>query len=409
MPETEGGIELVPRWFFPKSWTSTSKKQGKMSTTSDSGSEHSRLLPGGATSSGSHSSNPTPADDARARRFWKDLRQVAGFLLANLFKFAILGIVITLIVLVSIHGFSVFPRILEWFKSRSGWGGWGAYLGIYTAIVALFIPGVVFIMGAGFVFGFWRGLLAVWIGGSVGQALAFLLARYLLRDWVETFINNKWKKWKYIDAALEKDGWKLVLIMRMSPIIPYNLLNIAMATTSIHFLAFSVVSSIGIIFECCIFVYLGTIADGITSIVEGHAGKPKAIQWVLMGLSIFMGIVGAVFVSIMIRRAISNADDMSTLEARDGMERLSDAPEGGEGTVFTTVGNLSTLTPERNQSGSGPRWQHHIRNFPELSDAEAGLGGYMDNEKSSPRPVDLAGQPDVETTPLRIRKRTDSK
>ena len=71
MPETEGGIELVPRWFFPKSWTSTSKKQGKMSTTSDSGSEHSRLLPGGATSSGSHSSNPTPADDARARRFWK--------------------------------------------------------------------------------------------------------------------------------------------------------------------------------------------------------------------------------------------------------------------------------------------------------------------------------------------------
>jgi uncharacterized membrane protein YdjX (TVP38/TMEM64 family) len=334
---------------------------------------------------------------------------VAGFLLANLFKFAILGIVITLIVLVSIHGFSVFPRILEWFKSRSGWGGWGAYLGIYTAIVALFIPGVVFIMGAGFVFGFWRGLLAVWIGGSVGQALAFLLARYLLRDWVETFINNKWKKWKYIDAALEKDGWKLVLIMRMSPIIPYNLLNIAMATTSIHFLAFSVVSSIGIMFECCIFVYLGTIADGITSIVEGHAGKPKAIQWVLMGLSIFMGIVGAVFVSIMIRRAISNADDMSTLEARDGMERLSDAPEGGDVTVFTTVGNLSTLTPERNQSGSGPRWQHHIRNFPELSDAEAGLGGYMDNEKSSPRPVDLAGQPDVETTPLRIRKRTDSK
>jgi len=243
----------------------------------------------------------------------------------------------------------------------------------------------------------------------VGQALAFLLARYLLRDWVETFINNKWKKWKYIDAALEKDGWKLVLIMRMSPIIPYNLLNIAMATTSIHFLAFSVVSSIGIFFECCIFVYLGTIADGITSIVEGHAGKPKAIQWVLMGLSIFMGIVGAVFVSIMIRRAISNADDMSTLEARDGMERLSDAPEGGDVTVFTTVGNLSTLTPERNQSGSGPRWQHHIRFFPELSDAEAGLGGYMDNEKSSPRPVDLAGQPDVETTPLRIRKRTDSK
>ncbi len=44
-------------------------------------------------------------------------------------------------------------------------------------MVALFLPGVVLILGAGFVFGFWRGLLAVWAGGAVGQALAFLLAR----------------------------------------------------------------------------------------------------------------------------------------------------------------------------------------------------------------------------------------
>ena len=81
-------------------------------------------------------------------------------------------------------------------------------------MVALFLPGVVFIMGAGFVFGFWRGLLAVWVGGAVGQALAFLLARYLLKDWVEKTIKKKWKAWQYIDKAIEHDGWKLVLIMR---------------------------------------------------------------------------------------------------------------------------------------------------------------------------------------------------
>ncbi len=255
-----------------------------MSHSDLTGDETARLLPRGAGSSddgGASLPSSRPSSPPRTKsserskgpqRFWKALRAVIGFLLSNWYKFAILGIVITLIVLVSIHGFSIFPAILEWFKKRSGWGGWGAYLGIYTAIVALFIPGVVFIMGAGFVFGFWRGLLAVWLGGSIGQALAFLLARYLLRDWVESFVNNKWKKWKYIDAALEKDGWKLVLIMRLSPIIPYNLLNIAMATTSIHFLAFALVSSVGILFECGIFVYLGTIADGITSIVEGGKG-----------------------------------------------------------------------------------------------------------------------------------------
>jgi uncharacterized membrane protein YdjX (TVP38/TMEM64 family) len=96
---------------------------------------------------------------------------------------------------------------------------------MYTATVALFLPGVILILGAGFVFGFWRGLLAVWAGGAVGQALAFLLARYLFHGWVESTLKRKWEKWAIIDKAIEVDGWKLVLIMRFSPIIPYNLVS----------------------------------------------------------------------------------------------------------------------------------------------------------------------------------------
>lgn len=48
-------------------------------------------------------------------------------------------------------------------------------------------------------------------------------------------MRGKWRKWEYIDMAIQLDGWKLVLIMRLSPLIPYNLLNIAMATTSMPF------------------------------------------------------------------------------------------------------------------------------------------------------------------------------
>lgn len=220
-------------------------------------------------------------------------------------------------------------------------------------------------MGAGFVFGFWRGLLAVWIGGAVGQALAFLLARYLLRDWVESFIQHKWKKWKYIDAALENDGWKLVLIMRLSPVIPYNLLNIAMATTSIHFLSFTIVSAIGIIFECGIFCYIGTIADSITSIVSGQTGKPKAIQWVLLGLSIMMGVIGAIFVSIMVRRAIKKADELSSLD---------DSPE-------SPVARLDTLSPERLFTSRGSKWNPHSNYTPDIE------RGHTEKVKTSPRTI----------------------
>lgn len=233
--------------------------------------------------------------------------RVAGrFVLASWSKFLILGVIVTLIVLVSVKGIGIFGEILGWFKNHNGWAGWGAFLGMYTGIVALFLPGVVFIMGAGFVFGFWRGLLAVWVGGSVGQALAFLLARYLLKDWVEVTVKRKWKSWQYIDKAIEYDGWKLVLIMRFSPIIPYNLLNIAMATTPMPFLAFAIVSAVGIVFECAIFCYFGSMADGIGSIVSGSA-RPAAIEWVLLGISVVMCVAGAVLVSYSLKRAVRRA------------------------------------------------------------------------------------------------------
>ncbi len=264
--------------------------------------------------------------------------------------------------MVSIHGFSIFGTILHWFKKRNGWGGWGIFIGFYTGIVALFIPGVVFILGSGFIFGFWRGLLAVWIGGAVGQALAFLLARYLLRDWVESFIRSKWKKWDYIDAAIENEGWKLLLVLRLSPIMPYNLLNIAMATTSMHFWSFTIVSSIGIVFECAVFVYLGTMAESITSIASGDAGPPKAIQWVLLGLSIAMCIIGAVMVSFMVKRAIKKAEEAGIGGAGGGSSRdltgMADGVDGESGEEREGLLATSPRTLER---------EGYIRNIPGLS------------------------------------------
>lgn len=175
------------------------------------------------------------------------------------------------------------------------------FVGLYTVIVALFLPGVVFIMGAGLVFGFWRALLAVWIGGAIGQAFAFLLARYLLRDWVEGFIRGKWRKWEYIDRAIELDGWKLVLIMRLSPVIPYNLLNIAMATTAMPFWQFTAVSAIGIIFECAVFCYVGSMASSITGAISGDSAEYGKMSWILLGVSVCMCAIGAVFASYTIK------------------------------------------------------------------------------------------------------------
>ena len=74
-----------------------------------------------------------------------------------------------------------------------------------------------------------------------------------------------------------------------------------MATTSIPFWQFAVVSAIGIVYECAVFSYLGSMAENISSIVSGEAGPPPVIEWVLLGLSVVMCVVGAVFVSYTIK------------------------------------------------------------------------------------------------------------
>jgi uncharacterized membrane protein YdjX (TVP38/TMEM64 family) len=60
-----------------------------------------------------------------------------------------------------------------------------------------------------------------------------------------SMLRAKWKKWDILDTAIEREGWKLLLLLRLSPMVPYNLLNIAMATTKMHFLTFTVVSAFG--------------------------------------------------------------------------------------------------------------------------------------------------------------------
>jgi uncharacterized membrane protein YdjX (TVP38/TMEM64 family) len=78
-------------------------------------------------------------------------------------------------------------------------------------------------------------------------------------------------------------------------------LNIAMATTNIPFWQFSLVSAVGIVYECAVFAYFGSMADNIHSIISGQGGPPPVFEWVMLGISALMCVVGALFVSYSIK------------------------------------------------------------------------------------------------------------
>lgn len=76
------------------------------------------------------------------------------------------------------------------------------------------------------------GTLAVLLGASVGQTLAFLEGRYFFREWIAEKTKS-FKTWQAIESAVEEEGWKIVGLLRLAPVIPYNALNPAFGLTSV--------------------------------------------------------------------------------------------------------------------------------------------------------------------------------
>eukprot|EP00884_Botryococcus_braunii_P002783 jgi/Botrbrau1/12505/Bobra.0169s0048.5 len=221
----------------------------------------------------------------------------------------IIVLLLVFIILISVKGVSVFGDILSWFQKQNNFVGWFSFTVLYCLNISLFLPGIVLVLGAGFVFGFWKGLLAVWLGGGIGQSFAFLLARYLLQDWVAALFKGKSRQWDTINRAMELEGWKLLVLLRLSPLVPYNLLNIAMAATKIHFWAFAVTSFFGIIPECALFCYMGSLAENMTQVLNGR-GKPRGkTTWIVTGVMALVVVITVTWATLFIRRVLKRADE----------------------------------------------------------------------------------------------------
>lgn len=108
------------------------------------------------------------------------------------------------------------------------------------------------------------GTACVWVGASVGATLAFLLARYVLRKIVHEK-SQKYRIFSAIDTATETEGLKLTLMLRLSPVIPFNALNYFMGITGVKFKDY-VIGNIGMIPGTAVYVYFGTSISSLTSL-----------------------------------------------------------------------------------------------------------------------------------------------
>jgi uncharacterized membrane protein YdjX (TVP38/TMEM64 family) len=188
--------------------------------------------------------------------------------------------------------------VKEWIDSFSDWvqgfGFWGGviYAAFYAIATVLLVPGAPLTIAAGLVFGLAAGFPVVLVGATIGAALAFLAARYLVRDKVRAMIDQR-PKLKAVDRAVADEGWKIVAMVRLTPIIPFNLQNYFFGLTEVKFWHYVAATAAGIVPGVLLYLYLGALGGATL----GGGGKFGPLQWIFFGAGLVVTIVAVLLVT----------------------------------------------------------------------------------------------------------------
>jgi uncharacterized membrane protein YdjX (TVP38/TMEM64 family) len=204
---------------------------------------------------------------------------------------------------------------LEGFLARvDELGPWGSVLlgAVYIPATVFLVPGTLLTLVAGFSFGLPLGVLTISIGSTLGAAAAFLVGRTLARGWVEEKLGKS-PRFRALDEAVGEQGFKIVLLTRLSPVFPFNLLNYAFSLTKVSFRDYVLASWIGMLPGTVLYVYLGTIAGDFADLAAGRVEKGPAYYTVLV-VGLLATVAVTVYVTRVARRALAKAAPAAVAE-----------------------------------------------------------------------------------------------
>lgn len=191
-----------------------------------------------------------------------------------------------------------FTNALNWVE-QLGPTGPAIFILLYIAACVLFIPGSALTLGAGAIFGVVRGSIFVSIGSTLRATAAFLVGRYVARDWVTRKIEKN-ENFKAIDQAVGAEGWKIVGLTRLSPVFPFSLLNYAYGLTKVSLRDFVLASWIGMMPGTVMYVYLGSLAR-----LGVETQNATTAQTVLKIVGLLATVVVTVYVMRIAKRALA--------------------------------------------------------------------------------------------------------
>jgi uncharacterized membrane protein YdjX (TVP38/TMEM64 family) len=196
---------------------------------------------------------------------------------------------------------AVLERTLASITALGPWGP-AIFVLLYAAVTVFLLPAVILTLGAGAVFGVAQAFVVVSVGATLGATAAFLIGRYLAREWVARRVAGS-PKLSAIDEAVAREGWKIVLLTRLSPAFPFVLLNYVFGLTRVSLRHYVVASWIGMMPGIVLYAYIGSLAGDVAAAAAG--GRTRSVpEWALYAVGLAATLMLTVYVTRLARRAL---------------------------------------------------------------------------------------------------------
>jgi uncharacterized membrane protein YdjX (TVP38/TMEM64 family) len=210
-----------------------------------------------------------------------------------------------------------FLPVTHWLHTFNDWvgkmgiAGIFIFIAVYAAATVLLAPGAILTIGAGFAFGLWKGFLAASAGATLGAALAFLVARSIARDRIEAIAKGN-ERFQRIDGAISEQGAKIIFLLRLSPVIPFNLSNYLYGLTGVKFWPYVFASWIGMMPAAFLYVFIGTAGEAAVSAAGGEPMKYGWQYWTFVSLGLAATIIVIIWVTKIARDALKKTVDVKS-------------------------------------------------------------------------------------------------
>jgi len=228
-------------------------------------------------------------------------------------KSTICRLVALIVILIALVLAMKFLPVQHWTKNFNDWAsqmgvaGILISIGVYAVATVLLAPGSILTIGAGLVFGLWKGFLAVSAGSTLGAALAFLVARFIARDKVEKIARRN-EKFRRIDNAMGKEGAKLIFLLRLSPVIPFNVSNYFYGLTAVKFWPYVLASWIGMMPGAFLYVYIGVGKAAVSVAASSEIISRGWQYWTFTSVGLIATIIVTIWVTKIARDALRKTE-----------------------------------------------------------------------------------------------------